>query len=48
MAKVRLRVFYELIDILGSHELEYEAESLNDLLNSILKEIWGKGPKGYA
>ncbi len=42
MAKVRLRVFYELIDILGSHELEYEAESVDDLLNSILKKYGEK------
>ena len=42
MAKVRLRVFYELIDILGSHELEYEAESVDDLLHSILKKYGEK------
>jgi len=38
MAKIKLRVFYELIDVLGAHETEINAENVEDLLNTILKK----------
>jgi len=37
MARVKLRVFYELIDVLGAHEVEAEAETVGDLLDQIVK-----------
>ncbi|MFP3222364.1 MAG: MoaD/ThiS family protein [Nitrososphaeria archaeon] len=38
MARIKLRVFYELIDVLGAHETEINAENVEDLLNTILKK----------
>jgi MoaD family protein len=38
MARIKLRVFYELIDILGAHETEIDAENIEDLLNKILQK----------
>lgn len=38
MAKIKLRVFYELIDVIGAHELEVQADSLIELLNMIVKK----------
>jgi MoaD family protein, archaeal len=38
MAKIKLRVFYELIDVLGAHQTEINAENVEDLLNTILKK----------
>ncbi len=38
MAKIKLRVFYELIDIIGSHETEAQAEDLVDLLDMLINK----------
>ncbi|MDP8023652.1 MAG: MoaD/ThiS family protein [Nitrososphaeria archaeon] len=38
MARVKLRVFYELIDVLGAHELEVEADTILGLLEMIVKK----------
>ncbi|MGC8568455.1 MAG: MoaD/ThiS family protein [Nitrososphaeria archaeon] len=44
MARVKLRVFYELIDMLGAHEVEAEAETISDLLDQIVKR-YGEGAR---
>ncbi len=38
MARIKLRVFYELIDVLGAHETEINADTVEDLLNTILQK----------
>ncbi len=42
MARVRLRVFYELIDVLGAHESEATADDLIALLDMIIKKYGEK------
>jgi sulfur-carrier protein len=37
-AKVRVRLFHELRSTLGQSELELEADTLNDLINSLISK----------